>query len=166
MMKYKIIYSLLLVISFYGFAPAQEKDTTPLRYKLVLDKLDKEKKTLSVTLIVKNVTDNKVAIDKNGLGYQVTFEREGEKLPDGGITGRESLGAIGDPSDNYTGDYLVLSPGETYRKQRTFSLTEAFFEKGKTFVLSLAYGQFLEASFESLKVWKGSVDSNELHFDL
>jgi hypothetical protein len=164
-MKFKVVGCLLLLL-MYGQVIAQNDAKCPFEYKLSLRKFNREAKTLTVNLSLKNISDKSVVIDKNSLSYKLMFQKIGTELDEGGISSGEVLTTTGHHGNEYEGNYLILSPGRSYSSTRIFNLNEKFFDEKRTFILSIVYGQFLGVQFENLNVWEGTIKSNELSFVL
>lgn len=164
-MKFKVVGCLLLLL-MYGQVIAQNNTNCPFEYKLSLRKFNREAKTLTVNLSLKNISDKSVVIDKNSLSYKLMFQKVGIELDDGGVSGGDVLTTTGHHGNEYEGNYLILSPGNSYSRTRIFNLDEKFFDEKRTFILSIVYGQFSDVQFENLDVWEGTVKSNELIFVL
>jgi hypothetical protein len=167
-----IIICVLLSLFVWNGSNANNQAAPPLRLKLTTTTPALcFGASLKVEAELVNESKEKVAIDVKTIWHQVSFKlfRSGPSRtnPDGGGSGRNTGGSktiVGDTGPNYEGEYLILSPGESYKASRTIKLDDEFFNSPGTYSMKVSYGQFLDKSLEGITVWKGSVESNILNF--
>jgi hypothetical protein len=136
---------------------------SPLVYSIALESQDCKEKTIAISITIKNKSGNDVIIDKKGPFYRVDVKKYGERVENRVTTDGEILEIIGDGHD---AKYFQLPPKGTFTDRRVLPLDSKFFENGRRYGLTLTYGQFLTAEYRSLRVWKGTVESNVLEFRL
>ena len=130
-------------------------------------------RSLKVQAELVNESDEKVGVDVKTIWYQLSLNffsvGPSRNNPDGSGSGRTSGGSltkVRDGGPNYEGEYLILSPGESYKASRTIKLDDEFFNNVGSYRLKVTYGQFLDASFEGQPVWKGTVESKGLNLKM
>jgi hypothetical protein len=118
---------------------------------------------LVIEVSLTNASSQAVAIDAVGLRYQIEA-RKFTSLPAGGseqvMTKRGDYG----PGQYNDSTYRVLKAGETYRTTLNLPLTDKFFRGQGSYKVKFTYGQFREYAFQGVKLFKGTVESNELDF--
>lgn len=164
-MKFKLICFLGLILCMYGQGITREI-ASPLEYKISLLEFDKENRTLTISMCIKNISNESIVIDKISLSYKVKFSRLSEPMPNGGLSDGVARSITGHPGSEYEGDYLKLLPEQSYTEERTFTFDDEFFMENRSYKLSFTYAQFLRKEFENLKVWRGVLSSNEIDFRL
>ena len=151
-MKLKLITCLLLNLLLCLHMMAQN-NSSPLNLEISLQNQDENKSCITIVAKLINTSDKKIVIDKNLLWYMVSFKRDGEFKT-----------KVGDFGQGYKGDYLTLLPKQQFGNSRCFEISEKFFIEPGQIKLSTKYGQFIDAIYEDLVVWKGTIDSNEINF--
>jgi hypothetical protein len=155
-------------------ATQTQKDVPPLRLKLATVRGGLcQGAALKVQAEIVNESNERAVIDVSAIWYRISFNyfRRGPSRtnPDGSGSGENkggSLTKVGDPGPGYEGKNLVLGPGESYKATNTLKLGDQFFNSPGDYRMKVAYGQFLDKSFEGLSVWRGTVESNELNFKI
>jgi hypothetical protein len=157
---------IVLIFAVSGFAQTikTQHGNALLTYRISLQQIDREAKTIVFAVRIVNMNPRTVVIDKNALRYQVEFTRKGKHFADGGIGPSEAWVRTGDPGPSYQPETIKLSPRQTYRNTATFSLDDSFFNDGEVFSLALTYGFFRDHQGQSLPVIKGTFSSNEVEF--
>ncbi len=155
-----IILSFLLAFLITSNSFAQEKQNSPLSFKAFFVKVSKTKDEILIKVRLRNTSRNNVIIDRNSIGYGVSFTNE-----NGGMfSKRVEIGS------GYQGDFLILKPQEIYETIRTVKLQddlqEDFFKSDGKYTMKVTYGQFTESVFKESQVWEGTVESNKLIINL
>lgn len=80
--------------------------------------------------------------------------------------GSEEFMLTGDST--WTSDYelVVLKPYEMFAAERTIALNDKFFERKRDYTVRLKYGQFRHIELNNMKVWIGTIESNEAKFKI
>lgn len=162
------IQTLIIVLMFAGLGFAQtpkpESKNSPLTYKISLQKINMEAKSILFDVRLVNKSFRTVIIDKNALYYKVIFRKKGKHFADGGVGPSEAWVRTGDPGPNYQPETIKLRPRQIYRNTKTFSLDDSFYSEGGIFSLSLTYGFFRDHQVDGLPILKGTFSSNEVKF--
>lgn len=120
---------------------------------------------LAIEANLTNASSEAVAIDTFGLRYQIEI-RKFTSLPTGGsvqvMTKRGDYG----PGQYNDSTYRVLKAGETYSTTLNLPLTDKFFRGKGSYKIQFTYGQFREYAYQGVKLFKGTVESNELDFSV
>lgn len=162
-----IILCLLFIFAMCGSVISQNRKPLPLVYDISLIEVKKNDKMLIVSSQIKNLSNKKVVINEDSLLFRVIYSKVGKKMPQGGTTNGEALTVNTEsPSGDNHGDYLTLLPKQSYTKILKLKIEDDFFEQERTFKLLLIYGQFADALFDNIKVWKGRLNSNEMTFEI
>lgn len=147
-----IVLTLFLVPCF----AQTQTEKSPLFLNISFLKTTKSEQGFVVKAKLQNTSNDNVVIDKNALYYGLAF---GVKYG--------SFLSQGEAGTGYEGNYLILAPGQTYSEYQTVKLpSNDFFNRDTEYKVTRIYGQFQDKSFQGLKVWHGSVESNELTFRL
>ncbi|MEZ5306102.1 MAG: hypothetical protein R2684_03035 [Pyrinomonadaceae bacterium] len=147
--------SLCICLLLCGNLLSQSNGSPPLGVKIALIKAKNSPRVLTIKAEITNISKEKIIIDKNSIGYATSF-----------YSGNGSLLLQNEISSAYEGNYLVLSPNESYEEVMKIELTDDFFADEKEYRMSIYYGQFLERSYEDLVIWRGTVESNQILFCL
>jgi hypothetical protein len=112
-----------------------------------------------------NTSSEDVAIDTVGLRCQMEI-RKFTSLPTGGSV--QVMTKRGDCGPGQYNDitYRVLKAGETYRTTLNLPLEDKFFHGKGSYKITFTYGQFREYVFQSVKLFKGTVESNSMDFSV
>lgn len=142
--------------------PAQRGEVTkgpagPLQLRLIVS----EPKTclldhLTLAVELRNIAERNISVDPRGLLYQMTFA---SKTAVKGST----HDIFGDRTPEH---FVVLRPGESLRKNFAYPLNDPFFEAAGVYSLAIKYGQFSAPSKDDASLYKGSVMSNSVLFEL
>jgi hypothetical protein len=118
---------------------------------------------LRVQAEIINESNEKAVIDVKSLWHRLSFTKIRKTAKDRSFS---SLMKVGDNGLSHDGDYLVLNPGESHKENHIIKLDDDFFKDQGLYEVEVSYGQFLEKSFEGIKVWIGSVKSNTKTFKI
>jgi hypothetical protein len=141
-----------------------KKHTTPLTFRIELSRKKRcQESCVAVTAEVVNESDEALAIDTNGLRYQIALDKL-RTLPQGSTS--RSLTMQGDygPDQYNEATYKVLGPRESYKQTFSIPFAGEFFNDTGNYRFSVTYGQFREFRFKGAKLFKGTVKSNEIDF--
>ena len=120
---------------------------------------------LTIEASMTNTSSESIAIDTVGLRYAIEFRRY-TSLPNGGsvqvMTKRGDYG----PGQYNESTYQILKTGETYSTTLNLPLTERFFRVKGTYKIKFTYGQFRQYAFQSIRLFKGTVESNGSEFKI
>lgn len=164
----------VLLMAFCNSSHASQRAASPLKLNLTTRTANVcVGESLKVEAELVNASDEQIVIDVKTIWYRLAFNffRAGSSRtnPDGSGSGTNtggSLTRVGDAGPHYEGEYLVLSPGESYKASRNIELDDEFFKSPGSYHLKVTYGQFLDAVFQEEIVWKGTVESEELNFKI
>lgn len=165
----KLIFSLLLLVTFMYVTKGSSTNSKQSEVQKLIIVLTTGKPTqcfgskLLIEAEIKNKGDEAIAIDPGLLFYKISFAVKGSE----GVAGSGFKTIIGNPGPNYENKFIVLPPGESYKRPLTLPLKDNFFTSPSDYTVAVTYGQFGEtASFNETKVFKGTVQSNEVAFTL
>ncbi len=152
---YKVCLIFVLLFIFCSDSLAQTVNNLPLSVKITMGKKTKKTKKLVIVAEITNVSKKNIVIDKNSLGYGISYFTDNAMFMSQGESGR-----------GYEGRYLMLSPNESYKNALTISLNDDFFKVPRKYRMNITYGQFLQTQFENQEVWLGTIESNEISFNI
>ena len=159
-----LLLALLLLIACIKAAPSsQTADSTtvlekkPLRYRLIaLEPSVCMNQSVDLEFELENTSNQKVLIDPRALLTSVTiFHEVGARVTRADLWG------------NIPRDQLVsLEPGKYYRKTTSYPLHDKFFAAAGVYSIQATYGQFAHVSPEIPDLYRGSIESNTVLFEL
>jgi hypothetical protein len=144
-----------------GPAKAVARKEPPLRYRIIASKPSVcLAQGLNLELELENTSAHKVTIDRHGLFYQVglsgvSFSGEGRVKS---WTGDDMKKPLPD-------QFVTLEPGQSYRKTVPYDL-KSFDSSPGVYRIQATYGQFMHASPAVPDLFRGTVDSNEILFEV
>lgn len=148
-------------------AAQTQRTAAPLAVKLKAESRTSCRGThLSVSAEITNTGAESLAIDMNFLWSRLSF-RASSKKGKSGVGGSRVNEVIGDPGPSlHEPDYLILRPGDTFRKTKNLPLKDDFFQIPGKYLMQLTYGHFREATTNGVPVFTGTVTSNEIEFEI
>lgn len=165
-----ILFAVIALIA-PAFGEAQSKSglkqgDSPLIFRIELPEKTRCKDScLTVRAVVVNVGDKKLAIDTNGLKYQIALDKFRQKRDGAAMQSKTTTGDYGPtPYDETT--YKILLPGELYKTTISISFSDEFFSENGPYTVSVTYGQFREYTFQGAALFKGTVQSNKVDFSI
>lgn len=137
-------------------ANTKKVTTQPLRYRAIVSEPSVcLNDSISLELELENLSTHRVLIDPRALLHTVSVYREGGAVQ-----------STGDLIGKISPEQLVaLEPGQSYRKTISYPLHDKFFAIG-LYNIHLTYGQFADPSPEFPHLYKGTVESNTLLFEI
>lgn len=157
----KILALITLILCFGAtISRAQVRTVTPLELRIdIPQNLVCVGEHLEIDMKLTNKGKKPIVVDTGSLGYETTFTWTEESLDQ-----QESgmLSSIADHGPDYKPSFIILGHAEAYQKKGTVDLDNANFKSGGKFRMTITYGQFSKSVFESIPVWRGTVDSNEV----
>ena len=114
---------------------------------------------LEIDIKLTNKGKKPVVIDTGSIGYVTTFTwtaESSDRLESG------MLSSIAGQGPDFKPSFIILRHGETYQKTGIVVLDNAIFGSARVFRMTITYGQFRKFVFESIPVWRGTVDSNKV----
>ena len=151
-----VILSIILNLFLMPCFAQEQIEKSPISLKISVVKTLKPKQSFLVKAQLTNISNENLIIDKNSLHYALEFGRE-----------NGSFSSRGEAGTGYQGNYLILAPNQTYTENQTIKLTQdEFFKRDGKYTMERVYGQFMEKTYQGLKVWRGWVRSNALNFHL
>jgi hypothetical protein len=164
-----IFFAAAVMISVTSVSFSQARiASNEMPLKLVITVLDSQtcyKACLRLEATLSNQSNEPIGIDKVGIRYQIEFRRETTTRTGGSTRFLTSRGDYG-PSPPETSNYQLLVPGEAYRTLIELPLDEEFFKGKANYTVKVTYGQFQDETFRAVKLFSGTVESNELKLNL
>jgi hypothetical protein len=157
------VFMSILLTSAHSFVSSEEK-ASPLVMKLTITDIDIcARSSLTAEVEIVNISKEEWAIDPQLMFYQTVFDKFISKR------GKFSIGSktkIGDPGPDYESKFLVLKPGQSYKRDIKVSLADGFFQDISRYTMKVTYGQFRESMANEVKVFRGTVTSNDVSFNI
>lgn len=172
MLRIAFVFACICLFAFSAFG--QESENLPLRLTISLKKTSFcLNQAIPVKASLQNITNDKIAIDKNSLWYRHSSQFTETVLQKksrvrgivSGVASTSIMTGTGHHGPDYVGDYLILSAGQKFEDIHSYA-AKSHFEKPGTYTFKLTYGQFLRDGFEGKDVWRGAVTSNKVTFKI
>lgn len=140
-----------------GISKGQPEDNHPLQFRVIaVPPTSCVGGHIDLELELRNITGRQVVIDPRGISYQISFTSE-----HGGRT------VTSDPGPNpSSGQLITLNQNDSFRKTMMYGLDDPFFSTEGVYRVKLAYGQFARASSSQPHLYRGTIDSNEILFEI
>ena len=119
-------------------------------------------KTIQVEISLTNVSKTPLLVATDGIHYQYSVVKKVKSIehPD------EIMTSVSDPAPNSEGEAIVLAPGKSFKKTILVSLKDSFFTDPSRYELQFTYGQFARRRLNGEELFRGTVRSNRLFFDI
>ena len=167
--KALILFASAVMISVTSVSFSQARmasNEVPLNLTITaLDRQTCYKACLRLEATLSNQSNETIGVDKVGIRYQIEFIRETTTRTGGSTRFLTTRGDYG-PSPSETNNYQLLVPGEAYRTLIELPLDEEFFKGKANYTVKVTYGQFQDETFRAVKLFSGTIESNELKLNL
>jgi hypothetical protein len=116
--------------------------------------------SIALEMQLTNESQETIRIDETDLWSSFSYGRTLVVGPDGELLKPGGGGGMGSSCGNCRGDYIVISPGETFWTKHSFKLEGNFFNEAQKYTLRT------QVKYELADKQGLSVDSNEIEFEL
>ena len=162
--------SLLFLLSFIcpcsdSSADSRQSEGQRLAMTLTIEKTSQcLKSDIALMAEITNKGDEAVSIDPGFMFYKISLIA---KAPKSGAGGSSYRSITGDPGPSYENSFIVLGPGQSYKKSFKLFQKDDFFKASTNYTVAVTYGQFGKTElFNGTKIFRGTVESNTVVFNL